>query len=112
MEKVTNEQKIAALKIARVRVKDKNSWGVLSGICLQLPYDNVAGDYLRDFITKSLGSHPWLSSWISCQKGMAGQLEQAQMDGTYREKLTTTRLAWIDWMITCLEEDIAAGKLA
>jgi len=95
-ERPAPEKMIAALKFARSRLRHENN--AYAGICNQLPSDPV-GLYLIDYINDVLGDHMWLNGWRS-KRGLL-------ID---RKSMTKARIAWIDWMIALLEEEIALSK--
>ncbi len=112
MANVSNKRKIAALRTARELLKSSSDYYV-NGICQHLPH-NSAGLYMRKYITASLVPYPFISGWLRHHEGKAVRASVVKYDvkGALNAKLKETRLAWIDWMIACLEEDIANGKLS
>lgn len=103
------KQKIEALTLARAIV-GKRSYK--SGICYALrrvmdtnPRLKGACSYLIGYISRALGNSAYLEGWL-----------YRKVTDTYlyspkaRPKVNRTRLAWIDWMIACYEEDIRNGK--
>jgi hypothetical protein len=95
------QNKIAALRKARSRIRG----GIRHWICIAL--DDVGGQNpkLRNactelirYIAKALGRHSLLSDWVHSRPHKF----YVSWDDMQRN-----RLQWIDWMIACLEEDLA-----
>jgi len=66
---------------------------------------------LTEYIRKALNKSPYLWKWVYFHTGgRKGFLRWHDRNDTDDAALRLTRLAWIDWMVQCLEEDIAKLK--
>jgi hypothetical protein len=106
----TIEQKIEALQLVRAEVAAGEDF-----VCIQL--ENLgrrckrlyaACDYLARYTQAAVissNNYGTLDAWICDQLG-----DDALVfcDPHYKGRMRATRLAWIDWMISCYQEDLAA----
>lgn len=102
--------KIDLLKKARVLLAARPSKPAV-GICWALdraadadPAPNIlkAADELANYISDAIEPYSYLPSWIRHRTGVVIQWAGEED----LQRLLTTRLAWIDWMINCYEEDM------
>jgi hypothetical protein len=94
------EKKINLLKRAKKHVR-----GGLTGICYGLlssykRNDRDEAHALKNYIMRSLDGHTWLTGWLS-----------ANGFDTSEKYVIKARRDWIDWMIQCLQEDLATFRL-
>lgn len=91
------QRKISALRYAHKLIKDEQQ----DYICYALhaywekypkAYDAV--EYLKEYIDGALCGHMTLASWVKDATGV-----EQFVAGT--EKIRSTRLAWIEWMLEC-----------
>lgn len=107
------QQKIDVLRLVRKRIlegaRDDPSNGGNLYICNQLgllqDFDDryLAIADLRMYVRAAIEPHATLDSWSAEARGEAGQLPPTP-------QAVRLRIRWIDWMIQCLQEDIAQGK--
>lgn len=105
----TIEQKIEALQLVRIKIAAGERF-----VCKQLDelgrrckrlYD--ACDHLARYTQAAVIDHhggATLDAWI-CEQ--LGNHELVFGDPHYKDRMRATRLAWIDWMISCYQEDLA-----
>lgn len=104
------EIKIALLK----RAKHYVQCGTARGICAAITgaedwidKDKYGGNTYKlgfslvNYISNALGEHSYLESWVVAQQGF-----HIRDDKRMKARMKATRLAWIDWMISCLQEDV------
>lgn len=103
--------KIDALQKVRARLVGMfEAYGQSSGICGRLESLYASGEIswtvciqLKAYVQKALEGYVWLPLWAEAH---GADINDAKPDKDAR--LHATRLAWIDWMIQCYEEDLAA----
>lgn len=103
------QHKIAALKLTRDYIQSRAyTLGCDKGICLLLSrykHNYTAVNSLKGYIRRALtGRHLFLNSWVR----QNSKLEY--WPNSDDPRMVATRVAWLDWMIQCLEEDEANGK--
>lgn len=109
---MSKQQKVRALQLA---LKDPD---LRLGVCVALIGAEQADasleyacDDLREYIHRVLEGHSTLEAWLDRFHPLRGQdwyfnhghLSQA-------DRMLTTRKAWINWMIACLQEGIDKGE--
>lgn len=100
----TIEQKIEALQLARERVASGGEFvcNMLNLVAQEYQYLTDACEQLQEYCGKSVYTDDGcdtLDEWIS-QQGydIYGAPDR-------KARMVATRLAWIDWMIACYQED-------
>lgn len=101
-DKIDNKKlKIEALKKAK-NIVEKPSYN--AGICSALWHYNTCSydiaNQLTNYISRSLSGSNYLEGWLTRNLPANAKVYDN------RKKVKATRLAWIDWMIACLQEDI------
>jgi hypothetical protein len=100
------EVKIEVLKRARAMIKTGYYGGICSALTFCYSFDemakfSLAAYELRKYIGAKLGSSVYLESWLERKKP---NLDRSDSN------MKKYRLQWIDWMIVCLQEDLAAKQ--
>lgn len=108
----TIEQKIEALQLARAYVERGEPYicGILSGhVVKDRPDLKAACHYLASY-TSAQVSYDWyttLNNYLAYHAGVKVKQRSGLYVQDYDERMRVTRLAWIDWMINCYQEDLA-----
>jgi hypothetical protein len=98
------EAKIEVLQRARKKIKS----GEFRGICAAIYWSyylteeskyRLAANNLRDYISKRLGNYVYLDQWL--------ERDQPELSRN-ANSMKRYRLQWIDWMLSCLREDLAS----
>lgn len=99
---MARRKKIELLKKAKRFIGDRFFEGICSALESAASLSGVEykkdAKELRQYISVNLEGYDWLGSWI--------RIKRPKYKGTLKQ----ARVAYIDWMITCYEEDIANGK--
>lgn len=100
------KQKIEILKLARYRIhKRENDFLCETLRVVARNNRDLMFAYLNlvSYIGKELGRHEYLRNWVVHN--------QPKLDTNY-SAMRIYRLKWVDWMIACLEEDLAEANVA
>jgi hypothetical protein len=99
------EAKIEVLQRARKKFKTGMYPGICSAIfssynCWHERHLDAAGMALTDYISESLGNRAaYLGQWLSVDRPQLSRSDK---------NMKKYRLQWIDWMLSCLREDLAS----
>jgi hypothetical protein len=103
----TLERKIKLLTGARKFIKNKECDYICVAISKSVDYrwnyyiENQISWELRDYISKELRNDLTLNCWMS-RRRKYNSFKQTP------ESMRKYRLQWIDWMLSCLREDLAS----
>jgi hypothetical protein len=95
--------KIAVLQQAKKRFNTGGYPGICSAITFSYDYcdseQEKAAKELKNYISKQLQDYLYLNGWLRNNRPKVSTSEFS---------MKKHRLQWIDWMIACLQEDLAS----
>lgn len=107
----TIEQKIEALRLARALVEEGESFicCILSRVAKNHPALKEAACHLKKYTEEQVKSFDPINRYTTTSLESWVRVRHSIPDATRNPaRAQATRLAWIDWMIACYEEDLAA----